>query len=86
MPGGRPDDLDVGGAKGLLTRGHPRGRWPLDALEVGLERMHPGHGEQRRRVELGRNQRTRRQTHMTALREELEEGASDLVGGHREGV
>ena len=75
MPGGRPDDLDVGGAERLLAGRHARVRRPLDALEVGLERVHSGDREQRRGVELGGDQRRGRQPLVVARHEELGEGA-----------
>jgi hypothetical protein len=57
MAGGSADDLDVWRPERHLAGRDAVARRLLDALEVGLERMHSGHGEQRRRVELGRHQR-----------------------------
>ena len=82
VPGGGADDLDVGRAERLLAGGQPRVRRPLDALEIGLERVHPRDREQRRRVVLGRDQRRRGQPQMVARDEELRERPADLIGGH----
>ncbi len=86
MPGGRPDDVDVDRAERLLARGHTRVGRPLTALEVGLERVHPGDREQRGGVVFGGNQRGRGQTPVIALDEELEVGAADFVGAHAHGL
>src|SRR5207248_6611878 len=76
---GGADDLDVGGAESLLARGDPGVRRPLYALEVGLQRVHARHREQRRGVELGRDQRRGLQALVVALYKELQERAPDLV-------
>ena len=81
---GRSDDLDIRRAERLLAGRDPRMRGSLGSGEIGLERMHPGHREQRRGVELGGNQRPRRQPAMVALLEEAQVAAADLVGGHRQ--
>ncbi len=72
-----------GRAEALLAGGEPVMRRLLAALEVGLERVHPGGGEQHRRIVLGRNERRRRQAAVVAALEEAEEALADLVGGHR---
>ena len=86
MPGRRTDDVDVGGPKRLLARRHAEVRRALLSEEVRLQRMHPGNREQRRRIVLGRDQRSRGQALMVALLKELSECAPDLVGGHGHGV
>ena len=56
MPGGRPDDVDVRGAEGLLAGSDSRVWRALLAEEVGLQRMHARNREQHRGVMLGRDQ------------------------------
>ena len=82
VPGGRADDLDVGGAKRLLARRRARMRRTLRAQEVRLQWVHPRHREQSRGVELGGHQRRRGQPPVVALLEELEVRAPDVVRGH----
>src|SRR5205814_3001442 len=50
------DDVDVDRTERLLARGDAGMRRTLASEEVGLERMHPGHREQRRRIVLDRHQ------------------------------
>ena len=77
---GRADLVDVGGAEAPLHGGQARARRLLLAEEVGLERLHPGGGEQDRRVVGGRHERGRGHAQVAALLEERQERLADLVG------
>ncbi len=74
--------LDVHRAEDLLARGQPRVRRRLLAEEVGLERLHPGRGEQHGGIVDRWHERPRRHASMVALLEEGEEGLPDLGGLH----
>ena len=83
VAGGVADLLDVGRAEAALARRSSRGRGRLLlALEVRLERLHPGGREQHRRV-IGRRGPARpRARAMAPLLEEREVGLADLVDLH----
>ena len=88
VPLGAPDLLEVvvlpPGPHALLHGRGPLERRDLLTQEVGLERHHPRHGEQQRRV-VG-DERRRRHGHMAALDEEGGESAPQIAcagsGGH----
>ena len=72
------------GTNTLLHRDGARERRRLLSGEVGLERHHPGHGEEQRRVV--RDQRRRRLVAVGALDEEVGERLADLIRLHRSGL
>ncbi len=83
VPGGVADVVDVDRAKDLLAVGQARGRRGLLAEEVGLQRVHPGDGQQRRGVVRGGHQRSRGDALVAAFLEERQVALADLVRCHR---
>ena len=82
VAGGEADLLDVRRAKAALAGREAVVRRLLQALEVGLERVHPRGGEQDRRVVGRGHERRRRQALVVARLEVLQEALADLVRGH----
>ena len=69
------------GAHAFLHGGGSGERRELLTEEVGLERHHAGHGEQQ--VGVVRDETRGRDDGVTALLEEPEEGATELIGSSR---
>ena len=88
VPRGVADVLEVvvlaAGADALLRRGGARVGALVEAEEDVLELVHPGVGEQQRRVVAGHD-RARGDDRVTLLFEELQEGRADFGGFHRGG-
>jgi len=76
------DVVDVSAAEALLARGEALGRGLLETLEIRLQRVHPGRGEQHGRVERRGHKRAAGEVLVTALHKEVGEGGTDLVGRH----
>ena len=82
MPQRRANLLDVGRAEALLAAGEPRRGRYFTPQEVGLQRLHPGRGEQHRAILGRRQERGRGQSPVPALLEEGQVALADFVRGH----
>ena len=82
VPGGVADVVDVDRAKDLLAVGQARGRRRLLTEEVGLQRVHPGDGQERRGVVRGGHERGRGNAFVPALLKEGQIALADLIRCH----
>ena len=82
MARGVADVVDVDRSKHLLAVRQARRGRRLLPQEVGLQRVHPGDGQQRRGIVGGGHERGRGDALVPALLEEAQVALAYLVGGH----